>query len=92
MLLPCAALPMPTLHTPRPLVSHIRHPSSGGRACHRPQGGGAVGVLKIDGVVATGGARGHRVEARLVGESHRAEDELVAERERREWRRQRRPT
>ena len=39
--------------------------------CHRPRGGGAVGVLQIDGVVATSGARGHLVETRLVGKSHR---------------------
>ena len=54
--------------------------------CHSPQGGGAVGVLQLDLVVATGGARGDSVDARLFGETHREEDELLAERERDEER------
>ena len=54
--------------------------------CHSPQGCGAVGVLQLDEVVATGGARGVRGGARLVGKPHREEDELLAERERDEER------
>ena len=55
--------------------------------CHSPQGCGAVGVLQLDEVVATGGARGvRRGGAMLVGKPHREEDELLAERERDEER------
>ena len=55
--------------------------------CHSPQGCGAVGVLQLDEVVATGGARSvRRGGARLVGKPHREEDELLAERERDEER------
>ena len=54
--------------------------------CHSPQGCGAVGALQRDEVVATGGARGVRGGARLVGKPHREEDELLAERERDEER------